>query len=218
MSQFIQEMTVSTVFWVEQMFPISDPMNKIRWQMFAFRASPSKKAKGQGRQMRILGVDPGLRNMGWGIIDVAGSRISHVANGVVRSDGADLAQRLLYLFNGLTDVVARFQPDSAAVEKTFVNKDGAGTLKLGQARGIAMLAPARAGLCVGEYAPNTVKKTVVGVGHADKRQIAHMVRLQLPGVEIAGPDAADALAIAICHSFHGRAKTSLTDAVKKAMV
>lgn len=154
--------------------------------------------------------------MGWGLIDCEGSRIRHVANGVAKSVGVDLASRLLSLFEQLSDIIERHVPDAAAVEQTFVNKDGAGTLKLGQARGIAMLAPARAGLVVGEYAPNTVKKTVVGVGHADKRQIGHMVRLQLPGVEIAGPDAADALAIAICHSFHMGSQQRLEQAVKKA--
>ena len=152
--------------------------------------------------MRILGIDPGLRNSGWGVIDSVGSRLSHVANGVCVSQGETLAERLLSLYNQLSDVIARFGPDAAAVEQTFVNKDGAGTLKLGQARGIAMLVPAKAGLLVGEYAPNTVKKTVVGVGHADKQQVLHMVCLQLPGCDPAGPDAADALAIAICHSRH----------------
>ena len=150
--------------------------------------------------MRILGIDPGLRVLGWGLIDVDGAKIRHVANGQCRSDGGDLATRLLSLFDDLTDLVARFAPTMAAVEQTFVNKDAAGTLKLGQARAVALLVPARAGLAVAEYAPNAVKKAVVGVGHADKRQIDHMVRMQLPGVEIAGPDAADALAIAICHA------------------
>jgi len=153
--------------------------------------------------MRILGIDPGLRHMGWGIIDCDGPRLRHVANGTCDSAGGDLSLRLLSLFDQLTAVIASHAPQTAAVEQTFVNKDGAGTLKLGQARGIAMLAPARAGLSVAEYAPNSVKKTVVGVGHADKRQVAHMVRVQLPGVEIFGPDAADALAIAICHAHHG---------------
>ncbi|MEO0654049.1 MAG: crossover junction endodeoxyribonuclease RuvC, partial [Pseudomonadota bacterium] len=125
--------------------------------------------------MRVLGIDPGLRALGWGVIDVAGSRLSHVANGVCRSAGADLAARLLSLHSQLSDIVTRFAPDAAAVEQTFVNKDGAATLKLGQARGIALLVPAQAGIAVGEYAPNSVKKAVVGVGHADKRQIAHMV-------------------------------------------
>jgi crossover junction endodeoxyribonuclease RuvC len=163
----------------------------------------------------VIGIDPGLRNLGWGVIDVAGSRISHVANGVCTSLGADLARRLLSLHQQLTDVFGLYGPDTAAVEKTFVNKDGAGTLKLGQARGIAMLVPAQAGLEIGEYAPNTVKKTVVGVGHAQKDQVLHMVRMQLPGAQIAGPDAADALAIAICHAHHGGAG-ALARAVERA--
>lgn len=152
--------------------------------------------------MRVLGIDPGLRSLGWGVIDVDGPRLTHVANGQCIGGGGDLAVRLLALFDQLTEVVARLAPDCAAVEATFVNRDGAGTLKLGQARGVALLVPARAGLSVGEYAPNTVKKTVVGVGHADKRQVAHMVALQLPGALLAGADAADALAVAICHAHH----------------
>ncbi|MEM7471959.1 MAG: crossover junction endodeoxyribonuclease RuvC [Pseudomonadota bacterium] len=166
--------------------------------------------------MRVMGIDPGLRNMGWGVIAVEGSRISHIANGICRSDGTDLSLRLLSLHQQLSAVIAQHQPDCAAVEQTFVNKDGAGTLKLGQARGIAMLVPAQAGLSVGEYAPNAVKKAVVGVGHADKRQIDHMVRLQLPGVQIAGADAADALAIAMCHAWHGWGQTGLAAALEKA--
>ncbi|WP_135507257.1 crossover junction endodeoxyribonuclease RuvC [Roseovarius aestuariivivens] len=153
--------------------------------------------------MRVIGIDPGLRNLGWGVIDVAGSRLSHVANGIVKTGAGELSARLLDLHAALTEILTRFAPEAAAVEQTFVNKDGAGTLKLGQARGIAVLVPAQFGLTVGEYAPNTVKKTVVGVGHADKAQVAHMVRVQLPGVDLAGPDAADALAIAICHAHHG---------------
>lgn len=163
--------------------------------------------------MRILGIDPGLRHMGWGIIKADGPRLHHVANGICHSSGDDLALRLLSLFDQITAVIAEYAPQAAAVEQTFVNKDGAGTLKLGQARGIAMLAPARAGLKIGEYAPNSVKKTVVGVGHADKDQVAHMVRVQLPGVKIAGPDAADALAIAICHAHHGAARSVQTGPV-----
>jgi len=147
-----------------------------------------------------MGLDPGLRALGWGVIDVSGSKLSHVANGVCKTGNGDLGGRLVSLFDQLTEIWARYLPDTAAVEQTFVNKDGAGTLKLGQARGIAMLVPARAGIVVGEYAPNAVKKAVVGVGHADKRQVEHMVRMQLPGIEIAGPDAADALAVAICHA------------------
>ncbi len=166
--------------------------------------------------MRILGIDPGLRNLGWGVIDTEGNRMSHVANGVCHGNGDDLSQRLLALHAALTDIVAQYRPDSAAIEQTFVNKDGAGTLKLGQARGVALLVPAQAGLPVGEYAPNTVKKTVVGVGHADKRQVDHMVRLQLPGAGIDSPDAADALAIALCHAYLARSGDRLAQAVGRA--
>ena len=166
--------------------------------------------------MRILGIDPGLRNMGWGVIDVAGSRINHVANGVCHSQAGDLAPRLLSLHQQLTDIFATFRPDAAAVEQTFVNKDGVATLKLGQARAIALLVPAQAGVPIGEYAPNAVKKAVVGVGHAAKQQIEHMVKIQLPGVQLAGPDAADALAIAICHSFHAQSRNTLAAALARA--
>ena len=166
--------------------------------------------------MRVLGVDPGLRNMGWGVIDAQGSRIAHVANGVCQTGTGPLAERLLHLHQQLSEIVARFAPDTAAVEQTFVNKDGAGTLKLGQARAIALLVPAQAGIEVGEYAPNKVKKTVVGVGHAAKEQIDHMVRLQLPGVDLAGPDAADALAIALCHAHHARAAGRFAAALERA--
>ncbi len=166
--------------------------------------------------MRVLGVDPGLRHMGWGVIAVDGPRLRHVANGVCVSAGDDLAARLLSLHEQLSAVIATHRPDAAAVEQTFVNKDGAATLKLGQARGIAMLVPAQAGLAVGEYAPNAIKKCVVGVGHADKRQVAHMVKVQLPGVTLAGPDATDALAIAICHAFHLQSAGSLSQALARA--
>ena len=170
--------------------------------------------------MRVLGIDPGLRNLGWGVIDVAGARLTHVANGICHStpgeDEGDLALRLLSLHGQLTEVVARFAPDVAAVEHTFVNKDAVATLKLGQARGIALLVPAQAGIAVGEYAPNAVKKTVVGVGHAAKQQVDHMVRLHLPGVQIAGPDAADALAVAICHAHHVQSAGRLQAALRRA--
>ncbi|MGB7322499.1 MAG: crossover junction endodeoxyribonuclease RuvC [Albidovulum sp.] len=166
--------------------------------------------------MRVIGIDPGLRNLGWGVIELAGSRLTHVGNGVIHSEGTELAARLLTLYTGLSAVMAEYVPDAAAVEQTFVNKDGAGTLKLGQARGIAMLVPAQAGLAVGEYAPNAVKKAVVGVGHADKGQIAHMVRFQLPGVVLAGPDAADALAIAICHAHHLQSAGRMAAAIRGA--
>ena len=170
--------------------------------------------------MRVLGIDPGLRNLGWGVIDVAGARITHVANGICHShpgdqDG-DLARRLVSLYDQLSEVLRLWRPDEAAVEQTFVNKDAVATLKLGQARGIALLVPAQAGITVGEYAPNAVKKTVVGVGHADKGQVDHMVRIHLPGVEIAGADAADALAIAICHAHHLQSAGRLQAALRKA--
>lgn len=166
--------------------------------------------------MRVMGIDPGLRNLGWGVIDVAGSRMTHVANGICHSDSGDLASRLLSLHSQLTAVLQQYAPDAAAVEHTFVNKDAVATLKLGQARGIALLVPAQAGLTVGEYAPNAVKKTVVGVGHAAKVQVDHMVRLHLPGVVIAGPDAADALAVAICHAHHVQSAGRLAAAVQRA--
>ncbi len=166
--------------------------------------------------MRVIGIDPGLRRMGWGIVDVAGTRVTHVGNGVCTGEGSDLAERLFSLFEQLTDVVARFAPETAAVEQTFVNKDAVGTLKLGQARGIAMLVPARAGLAVAEYAPNAVKKVVVGVGHAEKHQVEHMVKLQLPGVKLAGADAADALAIALCHAHHAQFAGKLDLALARA--
>ena len=166
--------------------------------------------------MRIIGIDPGLRRTGWGVVDAIGSKITHVGNGVCASGEGDLATRLLVLYRELTAVMAEFAPDTAAVENTFVNKDAAGTLKLGQARGICLLVPAMAGLEVAEYAPNAVKKVVVGVGHADKKQVEHMVRMQLPGVNIANADAADALAIALCHTHHARFTGRLEAAIAKA--
>jgi crossover junction endodeoxyribonuclease RuvC len=166
--------------------------------------------------MRVLGIDPGLRTLGWGVIDVDGPRLAHVGNGQCRSSGLDLAARLLSLHVQLTEVLARFAPDCAAVEQTFVNKDAVATLKLGHARAIALLVPAQAGLSVGEYAPNAVKKTVVGVGKAAKTQVDHMVRMQLPGVVVAGPDAADALAVAICHAHHAQSAGRWAAALRAA--
>lgn len=166
--------------------------------------------------MRVLGIDPGLRNLGWGLIDVDGVRLRHVANGTLHSQGLDLATRLLSLHVQLTEVVARFTPDCAAVEQTFVNKDAVATLKLGHARAIALLVPAQAGLAVGEYAPNAVKKAVVGVGKAAKVQVDHMVRMQLPGAAMDSPDAADALAVAICHAFHVQNAGRLDAALRAA--
>lgn len=166
--------------------------------------------------MRVIGIDPGLRNMGWGIVEIHGSKISHIGNGVCKSTGDDLATRLLCLHRALSVVFAEFQPDTAAVEQVFVNSNGAATLKLGQARAIALLVPAQNGLQVAEYAANTVKKVVVGVGHAQKEQVAHMVRTQMPGVVINGPDAADALAIALCHAHHAQFSGRLDAAVARA--
>ena len=166
--------------------------------------------------MRILGIDPGLRRLGWGVIDVDGSRMRHVAHGTCLSGSGDLATRLLCLHGALSAVVAVHAPTHAAVEQTFVNSDPVGTLKLGQARGIALLVPAQAGLEVGEYAPNAIKKAVVGVGHADKAQIAHMIGLQFPGLSVDGPDAADALAIALCHAWHVQSSGRLAAAVRRA--
>lgn len=166
--------------------------------------------------MRVIGLDPGLQRTGWGVIEVTGSRLSHVANGVCVSGAGSLAERLVTLATALRDVLAEQAPDAAAIEQTFVNRDGAGTLKLGQARGVVMLVAAETGMAIGEYAPNAVKKTVVGVGHADKRQVDHMVRLHLPGAKPAGPDAADALAIAICHAHHLQSAGHLAAALARA--
>jgi crossover junction endodeoxyribonuclease RuvC len=153
--------------------------------------------------IRILGIDPGLRRTGWGVVEAAGSSLRFVGAGTVRSDDkAELAQRLCQIHDGLAEVLGAFAPDEAAVETTFVNKDATATLKLGQARGIAMLVPARAGLAVAEYAPNAVKKAVIGVGHGDKKQIHMMVRVLLPKAVTDSEHAADALAIAICHTHH----------------
>jgi len=157
--------------------------------------------------IRILGVDPGLRNTGWGIVDADGARLSFVASGCVHSDGAlPMGQRLRQLHEGLRDVIASYAPQEAAIEETFVNRDPQSALKLGQARGVALTVPALAGLEVEEYAANLVKKTVVGNGHADKAQIAMMVRVLLPASFAASKDAADALAVAICHAQHRGAR------------
>lgn len=153
--------------------------------------------------MRLLGLDPGLQKTGWGVVESHGNRLTHIANGVVKSDSKkSLAERLVELHDGLHEVLAEWQPQSCAVEETFVNKNPTSTLKLGQARGIALLVPAMAGIPVAEYTPNHVKKSVVGVGHAGKDQVEAMVQVLLPGVKINGPDAADALAVAICHAHH----------------
>jgi crossover junction endodeoxyribonuclease RuvC len=153
--------------------------------------------------IRIIGIDPGLRHTGWGMIGAQNNTLSFIASGAVDTDSAaPLAERLKALHDGLARVFGDQLPNEAAVECTFVNRDGAATLKLGQARGIAMLVPALAGLSVAEYAPNLVKKSVVGSGHADKTQIRAMVKLLLPRAEFKTEHAADALAIAICHAHH----------------
>ena len=153
--------------------------------------------------VRILGIDPGLRRTGWGVIEIDGNRLTYIGCGSVEpADTLPLASRLLGIHEGLARVMGDFQPMEAAVENTFVNKDGVATLKLGQARGIAMMTPAMFGISVAEYAPNQVKKTVVGAGHADKNQIQMMLKILLPKAEPKTADAADALAIAITHAHH----------------
>ncbi len=167
--------------------------------------------------VRILGLDPGLRRTGWGIVDWDGNRLSYIACGAILSDAArPLPARLDTLFRGIEAVLDAWQPAEAAVEQTFVNRDGHATLKLGQARGVALLAPARAGLQVAEYAPNLVKKTVTGTGHAEKAQIRAMLALLLPRAKPESADAADALAIAITHAHHRRAAEIRARAFAKA--
>lgn len=159
--------------------------------------------------IRIIGIDPGLQRTGWGVIETLGNSLRFVSSGTVTSDPkCDLASRLCQLHDGLSNVLHQHMPHEAAVENTFVNNNGASTLKLGQARGIAMLVPALAGLLVEEYAPNQVKKSVIGVGHGDKQQIAMMVKVLMPKAEFNSEHAADALAIAICHA-HMRVSRAL---------
>lgn len=163
--------------------------------------------------MKLLGLDPGLRNTGWGVIEVTGNRLRHVADGVIRTDArADLAVRLAQIHEGVAGVIALHDPDEAAVEETFVNSNPTSTLKLGQARGVVILAPAQAGVPVFEYKPNLIKKSVVGAGHADKQQVGLMVRMLLPGCLTATADAADALAVAICHAHHRATARRIADA------
>lgn len=159
--------------------------------------------------MRIIGIDPGLQRTGWGVIDVDGNRLSHVAHGVIKTVSAhSLAERLRTIFDELDRLIVLWKPLTAAVEETFMNNNPASALKLGQARGAAMLAPACAGLAVGEYPANLIKKSVVGAGHADKAQVQAMIKILLPGVEAAS-DAADALAVAICHAHHNATRAKL---------
>jgi len=153
--------------------------------------------------IRLLGLDPGLRHTGWGVIEVDGSRLRYVAGGTI-DPAADrpMAERLVELHDALAKVIAEYKPQEAAVEETFVNQNASSTLKLGLARGVALLVPARAGLPVAEYPANLIKKSVVGAGHAEKAQVQMMVRRLLPGCQLQSVDAADALAVAICHAHH----------------
>ena len=153
--------------------------------------------------MRIIGIDPGLNNTGWGIIEKRQNTLSYVASGVIKTDSkATIAKRLCLIDIELEKVIALYTPVTSAIEETFINKSGSSSLKLGMARGVAFIAPARAGLEVAEYGANKIKKTVVGAGHADKKQIQMMVKILLPKADFTSADAADALAIAICHAHH----------------
>jgi crossover junction endodeoxyribonuclease RuvC len=166
---------------------------------------------------RVIGLDPGLRATGWGVIEVDGNRLGHVASGVIRpDDGKPLADRLADLHAGLVAVLDAYRPNEAAVEETFVNRNPASTLKLGLARGVVLLVPALGGIPLAEYAANQVKKAVVGVGHADKVQVAMMVQRLLPGVGATSGDAADALAVAICHAHIGATRTRWAEALRPA--
>ena len=163
--------------------------------------------------VRILGLDPGLRLCGWGIIDASGSKLTYIAHGVIKPPTTgNLSSRLVHLEKGLIDVLNAHSPQEAAVEETFVNHNPASTLKLGMARGVVLLAPARFGLAVGEYSANRVKKSVTGVGHGAKQQVSMMVQHLLPAAGRVVDDAADALAVAICHAHFRTAPTLLEHA------
>lgn len=166
--------------------------------------------------IRIMGLDPGLNHMGWGIIDVTGVRLSHVANGAISTTTADtLAVRLLKLHTELTRLIAEYTPGAMSVEQAFVAKDPAAALKLGHARAVALLAAAQAGLEIAEYSPNHIKKTVVGVGHAEKAQVQAMVKRLLPTSNAASADAADALAAAIAHAAGAGTNTKIKEALMR---
>jgi crossover junction endodeoxyribonuclease RuvC len=169
----------------------------------AVSGRPGQPARHMTRPIRILGIDPGLRRTGWGVVAVDGNRLAFIACGSVETDDkAAVAARLVTIHEGLRRIVDEFRPDEAAVEATFVNRDATATLKLGQARGIALLVPAQAGMTVAEYAPNLVKKTIVGAGHGEKAQIRMMVGVLLPKADPRSDDAADALAVAVTHAHH----------------
>lgn len=163
--------------------------------------------------MRIFGIDPGLQRTGWGVIDVEGNRLVHVAHGVIKTDPKEeTAQRLFRIFADLSASIVKWKPTHAAIEETFMNNNAASALKLGMARGVGMMAPANLGLSVAEYPANLVKKSVVGAGHAEKHQVQMMIKVLLPGIEAAA-DAADALAVAICHAHHGAMKAKMDAAL-----
>ena len=164
--------------------------------------------------IRIIGLDPGLRNTGWGIVGFDNGTLTHVAHGVIHSQQrAELAVRLNQLFKGLQEILQLYNPDEAAVEETFVNTNAVSTLKLGMARGVVLLAPATFGMAIGEYAANKVKKTVVGAGHAEKHQVGLMVQRLLPKAGTVTLDAADALAVTICHAWHRQTLQAWRNAV-----
>ena len=153
--------------------------------------------------MRIIGIDPGLNSTGWGIIDFENNKLKHVSNGACKTNAnEELSVRLLTIYNELSGIIKKFSPNSCAIETTFVNKDVAGALKLGQARGVALIPPAAAGIKVFEYAPRLIKKTVVGAGNADKNQVKTMIQFQLPGIIFENNDASDAIGVALYHAFH----------------
>lgn len=159
--------------------------------------------------MRILGIDPGLQRTGWGIIDSTGNRLHHISHGVISTDSKKpLSERLVKIFDELTQMIELWLPTDAAIEETFVNQNPASALKLGLARGVAIAAPAKAKLSVAEYPANLVKKSVVGAGHAEKEQVQAMIKILLPGID-ASSDAADALAVAICHAHHYSSKQKM---------
>ena len=165
--------------------------------------------------VRVIGVDPGLRYTGWGVIEADGNRLRHVADGVIATDGeASVPERLKTLHDALAALIAEHRPDEAAVEETYVNRNGAATLKLGYARGVALLAPALAGIPVLEYAATAVKRAVVGTGGAEKHQVQMMVRRLLPGAVLRRLDAADALAVAICHAHHRASRNAWAAGVR----
>ena len=189
----------SMVEWHAQVLPSSRP-HRQKYALVPLPHSVGPLPR-RGGLMLIIGLDPSLTCTGWGIVAKQGSRLSHVANGQVKTDPkATLPERLVTLDRELTDVILRYQPDASAVEEVFVNKNPQSTLKLGQARGVCLLALARAGLPVAEYATRLVKKAIVGTGGAEKAQVQAMLGVLLPGVKLAGADAADALAVAICHA------------------